>query len=174
MTVPASSIQRAARDLLTEVAGDIGRLLEESRGGRVGFITREWGFMTPHGLGGPLGGKFLVWEAALAAAKKFFPDATAFRVFDTDSTATRLPEGTLEPHQHEMLPGNRQLHAFLCVPPNPSPELTPEDMADYRDASRLFILLGSRRTSRPIAARVASQYLTGLPSHSAPSHAVWR
>ena len=143
MTIPASSIQRAARDLLAEVAGDIGRLLEESRGGRVGFITREWGFMTPHGLGGPLGGKFLVWEAALAAAKKFFPDPTAFRVFDTDSTATRLPEGTLEPHQHEMLPGNRQLHAFLCVPPHPSQELIPEDMADYRDASRLFILLGS-------------------------------
>ncbi len=133
----------AARTNLTNVAARIARLLDESRSGRVGFITREWGFMTPHGLGGPIGGKFRPWEETLAAVKTFFPDPEAFRVFDEDATATRLPEAALGPRQHEMLPRHSHLHEYLRLPPVDSPQLTPQDIADYRDASRIFILLGS-------------------------------
>jgi len=99
--------------------------------------------MTPGGLGGPLGGKFAPWESVLSRARTFFPDAALYGFFEDNPSATRLPEEWLQPHQHEMLPGHRSLHEFLRLPPDSSPEVTAEDMSDYRDASRLFILLGS-------------------------------
>lgn len=133
----------AARDLLDEVSQRVGDLLEHHRAGRVGYITREWGFMTPGGLGGPIGGKFASWENLLRRARTFFPDVSRYGVLEDDPTSTRLPVGSIESHQHEMLPGNRGLNELLCVPPNPAVELTAEDLHDYRDASRLFILIGS-------------------------------
>lgn len=134
---------RDARERLAEVAMQIGQMLEFHKDGRFGYITREWGFMTPAGLGAPIGGKFRPWEEALEKARLFFPDARAYESFQSDPMAMRLPPETLHARQHEMLPGNQYLQDFLRTPPMPAPALLPHDMVDYRDASRLFILLGS-------------------------------
>ena len=143
LSSPMTQKLAAAREHLVNVSHQVGKLLEEHQAGRVGFITREWGFMTPGGLGGPLGGRFAPWEAVLDQARTFFPDAAMYRFFEDNPSATRLPEGWLKSHQQEMLLGHRCLHEFLRLPPGASPELTEEDMSDYRDASRLFILVGS-------------------------------
>ena len=80
--------------------------------------------MTPGGLGGPIGGKFASWENLLRRARTFFPDVSRYGVLEDDPTSNRLPVGSIESHQHEMLPGNRGLNELLCVPPNPALELT--------------------------------------------------
>ncbi|MFM8356765.1 MAG: hypothetical protein ACKOBM_17955, partial [Gammaproteobacteria bacterium] len=132
-----------ARDVLGGVAAELQRLLGECRDGERGYITREWGFMTPGGLGRPLGGRFRPWEAALESARTFFPDPSAYAFFEANPTASRLPGAAAAGQLHEALPGNLPLHEFLRSPPANSPELEPADLAQYRDASRLFILLGS-------------------------------
>ena len=95
------------------------------------------------GLGGPIGGKFRPWEAALEKAKTFFPEPDAFSYFNANPTATRLPPESLSERIHEKLPGNTFLYEFLRHPPEHSPALDPDDISQYRDAARLFILLGS-------------------------------
>jgi hypothetical protein len=100
-----------AHHLLAHVSRDLETLIEASRDGTTGYITREWGFMTPGGLGGPIGGKFRPWEAALEKAKTFFPEPDAFSYFNANPTATRLPPESLSERIHEKLAQARGLGA---------------------------------------------------------------
>src|SRR5262245_28643302 len=55
---------RRVREALATMDAQLTAVLARAATGREGFITREWGFITPGGLGLPLGGKFAALKKA--------------------------------------------------------------------------------------------------------------
>jgi len=65
---------RRLREALATMDAQLTAVLARAATGREGFITREWGFITPGGLGVPLGGKFAPLEKRLADVADLVPD----------------------------------------------------------------------------------------------------
>ena len=143
---------------LRSVETSLQRVLEEHRQGQYGFITREWGFTTPGGLGGPLGGKFRPWEAKLHKVKDYFWPVEAYESLEEKPSHAMKNDETANndhpwPKEAEQLPGNTPLHEFLWQPPvvdNDNDDNTPvevvlddADLQDYRTAARIFLLLAT-------------------------------
>lgn len=128
---------------LGEVEASLQALIDESQSGKYGYITREWGFATPNGLGPRLGGKFQPWEDKLDGVPKFFWPVGAYQYMENGGDQCPHRGGMSLPAQSEKLPGNEALHHFLMEPPRTPVELTDEDFSDFRTASRIFILLGT-------------------------------
>ncbi|CAB9508798.1 DEP domain-containing mTOR-interacting protein [Seminavis robusta] len=132
---------------LTAVETALQEVIQEHRHGRYGFLTREWGFTAPGGLGGRLGGKFIPWEEKLARCKKFFWPLEAYEAME------KHPFGKADPvviknldlkPEGEQIYGNTPLHNFLREPPKQSVILDESaDLDDYRSAARIFLLLGT-------------------------------
>src|SRR5262245_46399778 len=68
---------RRVREALATIDARPTAVLARAATGREGFIIREWGFITPGGLGVPLGGKFAPLEKRLAGVAAFFPEPAA-------------------------------------------------------------------------------------------------
>ena len=134
---------RRLREALATMDAQLTAVLARAATGREGFITREWGFITPGGLGVPLGGKFAPLEKRLAGVATFFPEPAAYTFFQDHPLEMSLPPRLLGPGQRERLAGHAPLHAYLVEAPPQPVSLTEADLSDYRQASKLFILLGS-------------------------------
>ena len=134
---------RRLREALATMDAHLTAVLARAATGREGFITREWGFITPGGLGVPLGGKFAPLEKRLAGVATFFPEPAAYTFFQDHPLEMSLPPRLLGPGQRERLAGHAPLHAYLVQAPSQPVSLTEADLSDYRQASKLFILLGS-------------------------------
>jgi hypothetical protein len=132
---------------LSDVETSLHDVLRRNRDGQHGYVTREWGFTAPGGLGGRLGGKFRPWEDRLASCRTFFWPVEAYSAMEAGpdygmpdpALVKRLklrPEG-------EQLYGNTPLHQYLAEPPSPPVRLEGTDYESYRDAARIFLLLGT-------------------------------
>jgi len=123
-----------------------------------GYITREWGFRTPNGLGGRLGGKYRPYEEKLERVRDFFwpPEAYAYmerKKNEDSSTGDKCPHHRADgdefrnlPPEGEQLAGNTPLHEFLLqAPSSPLPDVdaVAEDAREYRTAARLLLLTGT-------------------------------
>jgi hypothetical protein len=132
---------------LTEVETSLHRVLKYHQKGDYGFVTREWGFTAPGGLGGKLGGKFIPWETKLEHCRRYFWPIEVYESMEIGpdygkpdpDIVTRLQ---LHP-EREQLHGNTQLHQYLKEPPIESVQLESADFESYRDAARIFLLLGT-------------------------------
>ena len=79
----------------------------------------------------------------LAGVAAFFPEPAAYTFFQDHPLEMSLPSRLLGPGQRERLAGHAPLHAYLVEAPPQPVSLTETDLSDYRQASKLFILLGS-------------------------------
>src|SRR5215510_3226446 len=59
---------RRLREALATMDAQLTAVLARAATGREGFITREWGFITPGGLGVPLGGNSRRWKKGWRAS----------------------------------------------------------------------------------------------------------
>lgn len=144
--------QESLQNLL-EVEETLQSVLARHRSGRYGSLTREWGFTTPGGLGGRLGGKYTVWETVLERVPHYFWPLEAYESLEHDTSSSGgTSYGTVDPAiivklkltpEGEQLYGNTPLHNFLRQPPAPPVELLPADLDDYQTAARIFLLLGT-------------------------------
>jgi hypothetical protein len=129
---------------LADVETTLQKVLEDHRDGKYGYITREWGFSTPDGLGGKLGGKFQSWEDKLEGVASFFWPIEAYSAMEEKPYGKPDPEVVKDlPPQAEQLPGNTPLHEFLLQPPSTDVVLEQRDYEEYRDAARIFLLLAT-------------------------------
>jgi len=142
---PDRSRLRKVLDNLTQVETSLQSVLETHRHGEYGFLTREWGFTAPGGLGGELKGKYYPWELKLKRCKTFFWPIECYEAMEVGPDFGRPdPEMVKDlPPEAEQLYGNARLHMYLKKAPRPDVELVEEDYRDYRDAARIFILLGT-------------------------------
>jgi Domain found in Dishevelled, Egl-10, and Pleckstrin (DEP)/Indoleamine 2,3-dioxygenase len=131
---------------LTDVEAALQLVVQEHRHGRYGFITREWGFTAPGGLGGQLCGKWTPWEEKLARVKKFFWPLEAYDAMENHPYGKADPkviESLALAPEGEQLYGNTPLHNFLREPPKQSVIIEDSDLDDYRTAARIFLLVGT-------------------------------
>jgi Domain found in Dishevelled, Egl-10, and Pleckstrin (DEP)/Indoleamine 2,3-dioxygenase len=131
---------------LTDVEAALQLVVQEHRHGRYGFITREWGFTAPGGLGGQLGGKWAPWEEKLARVKKFFWPLEAYDAMENQPYGKADPkviEALALAPEGEQLYGNTPLHNFLREPPKQDVIIEESDLDDYRTAARVFLLIGT-------------------------------
>ncbi|VEU43237.1 unnamed protein product [Pseudo-nitzschia multistriata] len=141
----ASPGLRAVLANLAEVETALQSVLETHRHGTHGFLTREWGFTAPGGLGGKLGGRFRPWELKLEGCREFFWPVACYESMEVGPDFGRPDPSMVEdlPPEGEQLYGNTPLHLYLGEAPVPSVELAEEDYRDYREAARIFLLLGT-------------------------------
>lgn len=130
-------------DNLIRVETALNEVIREHRTGQFGYVTREWGFTTPGGLGGRLGGKFSPWEDKLSQVKDFFWPLEAYLSMEEWPFGQASEEWKDLDPVAEQLSGNTPLHAFLKEAPTPAVELLDEDFQEYKTAARLMILLGT-------------------------------
>mgnify|MGYP003868645891 CR=1 FL=1 len=137
--------QQQVLDHLTRVEDELQGVLQAHQHGRYGFLTREWGFMCPGGLGATLGGKFMPWEDKLKQVNTFFWPLEAYDFMETKHNAPASAAALLAslPKTGEQLYGNTPLHEFLQEPPSPAVQVTDEDLQDYRTAAKIFLLIGT-------------------------------
>eukprot|EP00980_Cylindrotheca_fusiformis_P005822 scaffold1223_cov119-Cylindrotheca_fusiformis.AAC.25 len=137
--------QKAVENLMN-VENSLRSCLKRHSDGKYGYITKEWGFITPGGLGDRLGGKFEPWEDKLRKTKDFFWPMEAYESME------HMPYGKVDKSmvqkfglkkEAEQLYGNTPLYEFLMEPPRRSVELVKEDLQDYKRAAKIFILLGT-------------------------------
>lgn len=129
---------------LADIETTLHKVLEDHRDGKYGYITREWGFTTPDGLGGKLGGKFKPWEDKLEAVPSFFWPIDAYAAMEKRPYGKPDPEVVKDlPPEAEQLPGNTPLHEFLMRPPAFEVVLEEKDYEDYKSAARIFLLLAT-------------------------------
>jgi len=132
-------------DNLIDVENELQSVLQTHRHGEYGFLTREWGFTAPGGLGGQLKGKFYPWEMKLRRCKDFFWPIECYEAMEHGPDFGRPDSNMVKdlPPEGEQLYGNTRLHDFLKDPPVPAVELYEEDYHEYRSAARIFLLLGT-------------------------------
>jgi hypothetical protein len=129
---------------LADVETTLQKVVEDHMDGQYGFITREWGFFTPGGLGGKLGGKFQPWEKKLEGVKSFFWPIEAYEAMEKRPYGRPDPEIVKDlPSEGEKLAGNTSLHEYLLEPPEIEVALKPNDYDDYTSAARIFLLLAT-------------------------------
>ncbi|KAG7362795.1 mechanosensitive ion channel [Nitzschia inconspicua] len=129
---------------LADVETTLQKVLEDHREGNYGYITREWGFTAPNGLGGKLGGKFTPWENKLEGVPSFFWPVEAYEAMEKKPYGKADPEVVKDlPPEAEQLPGNTPLHEYLMRPPEVKVVLEEKDYEDYKSAARIFLLLGT-------------------------------
>jgi hypothetical protein len=132
-------------DNLMDVEKALNLVLQTHRDGDYGFITREWGFTAPGGLGGQLKGKFYPWEMKLRFCKNFFWPIECYEAMEKGPDFGRPDHDMVKdlPPEAEQLYGNTPLHNFLKEAPSPGVQLYKEDYREYRSAARIFLLLGT-------------------------------
>ncbi|KAL3902569.1 MAG: hypothetical protein SGARI_005770, partial [Bacillariaceae sp.] len=129
---------------LADVETTLQKVLEDHIDGKYGYITREWGFFAPGGLGGKLGGKFEPWETKLEQVKSFFWPIEAYEAMEKRPFGKPDPEEVKDlPPEGEKLAGNTPLHNFLMEAPEMEVVLEPNDYDDYKSAARIFLLLAT-------------------------------
>jgi hemerythrin superfamily protein len=129
---------------LADVETTLQKVLDDHRDGKFGYITREWGFTTPDGLGGKLGGKFQPWEAKLENVASFFWPIEAYAAMEEKPYGKPDAEVVKDlPPESEQLRGNTPLHEFLMKPPTTDVVLKEKDYEEFRDAARIFLLLAT-------------------------------
>ena len=132
-------------DNLREVETSLQSVLQTHRHGEYGFVTREWGFTAPGGLGGQLKGKFYPWEFKLRRCRTFFWPIECYEAMEEGPDFGRPDPDMIKdlPAESEQLYHNVHLHNFLKEPPVPAVELYEQDYREYRCAARIFLLLGT-------------------------------
>jgi hypothetical protein len=132
-------------DNLTNVENALRSVLDTHRHGEFGFVTREWGFTAPGGLGGQLKGKFYPWEVKLRKCKTFFWPIECYEAMEQGPDFGRPDYDMVKdlPPEGEQLYGNTPLHFFLKEAPTQTVQLCKEDYREYRSAARIFLLLGT-------------------------------
>jgi len=130
---------------LADVESNLRSILQKHRHGKFGFVTREWGFTAPGGLGKPLGGKFYAWENKLKHCKTFFWPIECYEAMEIGPDFGKPDHELIKnlPPEGEQLYGNTPLHRYLREGPFPSVNMVKEDYYEYRDAARIFLLLGT-------------------------------
>ncbi|KAL3924208.1 MAG: hypothetical protein SGILL_001185 [Bacillariaceae sp.] len=129
---------------LADVETTLQKVLEDHIGGHYGYITREWGFFAPGGLGGKLGGKFEPWEEKLECVKSFFWPHEAYASMEEKPYGKPDPEAVKHlPPEGEKLAGNTPLHQYLMQAPEIKVILDPSDFENYKSAARIFLLLAT-------------------------------
>jgi Domain found in Dishevelled, Egl-10, and Pleckstrin (DEP)/Indoleamine 2,3-dioxygenase len=129
---------------LADVETTLQKVLEDHRDGKYGYITREWGFTAPDGLGGKLGGKFKPWEEKLECVSTFFWPIEAYAAMEKKPYGKADPEVVKDlPPEAEQLNGNTHLHEYLMNPPDSKVILEESDYEDYKSAARIFLLLAT-------------------------------
>ena len=145
-----AAIVQAVIENLSTVESSLRNCINFHSNGQYGYITKEWGFACPGGLGPRLGGKFKPWEEKLDAVPSFFWPIEAYQHLE-EEFRNETSNRNLCPHHHrhhgnnlppeaEKLYKNVPLHDFLMKPPPLSVEVTDEDLKDYRTASRIFLV----------------------------------
>lgn len=127
---------------LASVESDLQMTIDLHRHGKYGFISREWGFIAPGGLGNRLGGKFRPWEEKLLEVKNYFWPIEAYEAMEEKPFGKPDASANLS-KEAEQIYGNTPLHMFLMEAPEETVELKESDMESYRDAARIFLLLGT-------------------------------
>lgn len=113
-------------------------------GGRLGTLDREWGFITPGGLGPARAGPLDPYRGALERAHGFFaPAETVHRVFGRAGGHEIAATDALGPLQAWQLPGNIALQAFLEQAPGDAGALPATALRSYSEAAGAFILLAT-------------------------------
>lgn len=140
----SSQVQKVL-DNLREVETALQSVLQNHRHGEYGFVTREWGFTAPGGLGGQLKGKFYPWEFKLRKCKTFFWPVECYEAMEEGPDFGKADPDMVRdlPPEAEQLYRNTPLHNFLKEPPVPAVELVEADYREYRSAARIFLLLGT-------------------------------
>lgn len=142
----ATTPHQKAVENLQKVESSLRSCLKRHRNGKYGFISKEWGFTTPGGLGDRLGGKFEPWEDKLTKAKDFFWPMEAYESMEQKPYG-KVNESLIQKlglkKEAEQLYGNTPLYEFLMEPPIASVTLVEEDLVDYKQAAKIFLLLGT-------------------------------
>lgn len=134
----------AVLESLGETQRRIAAAFSAASSGRLGYLDREWGFMSPGGLGPATSGPFASYSRVLDAVPRFFPPVEALEHFAERPLDRRLPP-SLGPiaDLHPQLPGHAALHAFLSNPPGDLDPIADREIVDYREAARVFIIMAT-------------------------------
>jgi Indoleamine 2,3-dioxygenase len=112
--------------------------------GRLGTVDREWGFITPGGLGAAKAGPLDPYRDVLEQAHSFFAPAEAVhRAFGGADGNERATMEVVDPLKGWQLPGNTPLQAFLSQAPMGANALPAAHFSSYRDAASAFIVLAT-------------------------------